>query len=61
LQPYRYTVRYIRGFHNIVADYLSRAYEWYHSESCHLTYSSDVCCDVIIYRMDFTTLIANDW
>jgi len=27
LQPYRYTVRYIRGSHNIVADYLSRAYE----------------------------------
>jgi len=27
LQPYRYTVRYIRGFHNIVADYLSPAYE----------------------------------
>ena len=26
LQPYHYTVRYIRGSHNIVADYLSRAF-----------------------------------
>ena len=27
LQPYRYTVRYIRGAENIVADYFSPAYE----------------------------------
>jgi len=27
LQPYRFTVRYIRGTENVIADYLSRSSE----------------------------------
>jgi len=34
-QTYRYTVRYIRGFDNVVADYLSRAIEWLWHFRCH--------------------------